>query len=1221
VSAPGTGFKPLVELQNAPQRRSICLGVESGSDTRLPNVQAKTGPLRTFVHLHVHSEYSLLDGACRIKDLVAACKQLQMPAVAVTDHGNLFGAIDFYTAAVAAGVKPILGCEVYMAPGDRRDREARGLGEASYHLLLLAQDLTGYRNLIKLSSIGFLEGFYYKPRIDKEVLRELSAGLICTSTCLGGEIPQALCRHNLAAAKEVAETYLKIFGPDRFFIELQNHGLKEQLEINPELAGLAGRLGVGTLATNDVHYLSHDDTEAHEVLCCISTRGRMSDPNRFKFDSDQFYLKSAAEMAAALGEFPDALANTLRVADLCNVEFDFSKRFAPKFQPPQGKSADDYLRELVYAGAARRYGDLSDELRERIDYELDVIKSKGFSGYFLIVWDFVEFARRNDIPAVARGSGCSTVVGYCLGISAAEPLRYGLYFERFMDPERDEMPDIDIDICQDRRADVINYVREKYGHVAQIITFGRLKARAAIRDICRALDVPLSEADRIAKLVPEELKMTIDKALAREPDLKQLYETDATIRRVLDIGRRLEGMARHASVHAAGVVIADVPLDTLIPLHKPADSKEITTQFEGPTVEKVGLLKMDFLGLRTLSQIHLTCRLIKKHHGVAVDLEKLDLTDPRVYELLARGETRGVFQFESGGMRDVLMKMKPNRIEDLIAANALFRPGPMEYIDEYVARKHGRKAWTTPHAIMTDVLNETYGIMVYQEQVSRLVNRLGNVPLRRAFRLAKAISKKKEAMIEAEHAPFLDGALANGVERNVAEQVFQDILKFGGYAFNKAHSTGYALVAFQTAYLKTYYPVEFMAALLTYESGSTEKIAEYIEECRRMSIPIKPPNVNESEEAFTVVYDGKGIKANPTAPDLDPSIPGSLDPSRRGHICFGLAAISGVGRKAVQAILTARQEGGPFRDLYDFCERVDLTCVNKAVSEALIKAGAFDCTGAMRRALMHVLDRAIELGQETQRDQKAGQLTMFGGFATGAPAPPPPIGHEEWTDSEMLAYEKATLGFYITKHPLTQYADLIRRFSTSDTAGLARLRDGQQIVLGGLVARVRSVPIRTGRSVGKKLCIATIEDFAGSTDVIVFPGQQEDALPALKPDAVVFVEGAVDRRREEPSIRTARVVPIDQARREYAREIVIKLRIAAGTLKTLPLIQQVCRKHRGQCPVYLEMTSPEGWTALVKARENGGVDPSEEFVERVAALEGVQSVLCCGPRGPVASAQ
>jgi len=978
-----------------------------------------------FVHLHVHTEYSLLDGACRIKDLIAACRQHGMPAVAVTDHGNLFGAIEFYSAAIAAGIKPIIGCEVYIAPGDRRDRQTCGLGEASYHLLLLAQNRTGWQNLIKLTTIGYLEGFYYKPRIDKEVLREFSEGLICTSTCLGGEIPQALCRGSVAAARAVAEEYLRIFGPERFYIELQDHGLPEQRQINPELVDLARRLGVGIVATNDVHYLTAQDVEAHDVLCCISTRSRVKDEKRFKFDSDQFYLKSGAEMAAALGRWPQALANTRRIAELCNLEFDFSRRFAPRFPTPTDRSPDQYLRELVYQGVGRRYGQLTDELRERIEYELEVIARKGFSSYFLIVWDVVRYARQQDIPAVARGSGCSTVVGYCLGISAIDPLRYGLYFERFMDPERDELPDIDIDICQDRRSEVINYVRQKYGHVAQIITFGRLKARAAIRDICRALDVPLSEADRIAKLVPEELKMTIDKALQREAELRRLYDQDPTVRKVLDIGRRLEGLARHASVHAAGVVIADVPLDTLIPLHKPADAKEITTQFEGPTVEKVGLLKMDFLGLRTLSQIHLACRLIRKHHGVEIDLEKLDLTDPRVYELLSRGQTRGVFQFESAGMREVLMRMKPNRIEDLIAANALFRPGPMEYIEEYIARKHGRQSWDLPHPIMTEVLGETYGIMVYQEQVSRLVNRLGGVPLRRAFRLAKAISKKKTAMIEAEHGPFLEGAMANGLPRPVAEKIFEDILRFGGYAFNKAHSAGYALIAFQTAYLKTYYPVEFMAALLTYESGSTEKVAEYIEECRRMGIPIRPPNVNESEEAFTVVYEvGKGEAGQVgDGQRCATGFPGS----RRGHICFGLAAISGVGHKAVQAVLTARQRGGPFRDLFDFCERVDLTCVNKAVIEALIKSGAFDCTGAARRALMNVLDKAIELGQEAQRDRRAGQLSMFGGLGDWS-ASSPPITGEEWSESEMLAYEKAALGFYITKHPLTQYQELIRQF-------------------------------------------------------------------------------------------------------------------------------------------------------------------------------------------------
>lgn len=1171
-----------------------------------------------FVHLHLHTEYSLLDGACRIRDVVSTARAMGMPAVAVTDHGNMFGAIEFYQAAREAGVKPIIGCEMYLAPGHRRDKEHKGLREGAYHLLLLAMNLDGYRNLIKLASIGYLEGFYYKPRIDKEVLRELSGGLICTSTCLGGEVPQALLQKDMAAARRAAETYLDIFGPDRFFIELQNHGMPDQKMTNPELKELADKLGVGLIATNDVHYLTHGDVEAHEVLCCISTRGKMSDENRFRLATDQFYLKSPAEMRAALPEYPEALSNTLRVADLCNVEFDFLKRYAPVFRPPRQKTADEYLRELVMAGAQERYGAVSSELQERIDYELSVISSKGFSSYFLIVWDVVRYCMEHEIPCSARGSGCSTVVGYCLRISHADPIHYELYFERFMDPERDEMPDIDVDICQDRRAAVIDYVRGKYGHVAQIITFGRLKPKAAIRDVCRVLDVPLVTADRVAKLVPEELKITLDKALAQEPELKKLYESDAQIRKVIDISKRLEGIARHASVHAAGVVIADVPLDSLIPLHKASDSPEITTQFEGPTVEKVGLLKMDFLGLRTLSQIHLTRKLVEKIHGVRVDLEQLDLTDLRVYEVLCRGETRGVFQFESGGMRDVLMKMKPNRIHDLIAANALFRPGPMEYIDEYCARKHG-KTWSTPHPTMTEVLRETYGIMVYQEQVSRLVNRLGNVPLRRAFRLAKAISKKKTDQINAERGPFLEGAERNGVPRAVGEQIFEDILKFGGYAFNKAHSTGYALIAFQTAYLKTYYPVEFMAALLTYESGSTEKVAEYIEEARRMrqadgsiGIQVLPPDINQSEAGFTPVYETAAdpkLASNGVAEIASAGRPG------RGVIRFGLGAISGLGQKAIQAILHARQSG-PFRDFFDFCERVDLSIVNRAAIESLIKAGAFDRTGAVRGGLMEVLDRAIEAGQAAGRDRRAGQLDMFAAFTELSPPPSPVIPRTEWSDSEMLAYEKEVLGFYITRHPLTQHAQLIERFASASTASLRNMGDGQRVLLGGIVSKVRYVPIRQGRSAGQKMLIALVEDFTGSVEAIVFPDQLKKFTPLLKPDAVVFIDATVDRRRELPSLRVTDVTPVEQVRRKLSREVIVRLQSTGSPHPALPQIRALCDRHRGQTPLFFVIGSPDGWAATLRNRA-AGIDACPEFLNVLAELAGGDNVELGGMRGRI----
>jgi DNA polymerase-3 subunit alpha len=1205
-----------------------------------PHADAGSAPPVPFVHLHLHTEYSLLDGACRVKATVARAKALGMPALAISDHGNMFGAIEFYSECVVAGIKPLLGCELYISPTSRFDRSASVKGESSYfHLLLLAQDLTGYKNLMKLSSAGYIEGFYYKPRIDLELLRAHSDGLICTSTCLGGPIPQQFLKRDSAAARQMAETYLEIFGPDRFFMELQNHGLAEQKMINPELVDLAKRLGVATIATNDVHYLTHDDVRAHDVLCCISTRAKLNDENRFRFETDQFYMKSGAEMLAALPEYPEALANTLKVADLCNVEFDFSKRHAPKYPTPPDKTDDAHLRELVYKGAEWRYGTITDELRERIDYELSVIASKGFSSYFLIVWDFVNYARQHEIPVNARGSGCSTVVGYCLGISNCDPIRYGLYFERFMDPERDEMPDIDVDMCQDRRQQVIDYVRNKYGHVAQIITFGRLKPRAAIRDICRVMDIDLAETDRIAKLVPEELKVTIESAMQKEPELQRLYQTDPRIRDVLDIGRRLEGMARHASVHAAGVVVADVPLDTLVPLHKPADSKDVTTQFEGPTVEKVGLLKMDFLGLRTLSQIDLTRRLVREHHGIELDLDRLNLEDPRVYELLARGETRGIFQFESGGMRDVLMKMRPNRIEDLIAANALYRPGPMEYIDDYCARKHG-KAWTTPHPIMTEVLQETYGILVYQEQVSRLVARLGDVPLRRAFRLAKAISKKKKAMIDAEREPFLQGCEKHGVPRKTGEEIFADILRFGEYAFNKAHSTGYAVVAFQTAYLKTYFPVEFMASLLTYESGDTTKVAEYLEECRRLRQPdgsigisVLPPDINESAASFAVIYPSSSPPAKNSvkvgvAPMGSEAI-AAASARGRGHIRFGLAAISGVGEKAVTKIQEAREgKGGRFRDLYDFCERVDLSAVNKGVIENLIKAGAFDSTGAMRRGLMTVLEKAIEMGQQAQRDAKAGQLSMFGG-AGGPATPPPPIPALEWADAEMLAYEKATLGFYITRHPLTSYEGLIRTFVTATTADLPRIArahapggfgDGPAVRIGGLIANIRQVLIKQGRSAGKKMLIVLLEDFEGSVEAVAFPDRLDEATQQiLKPDAVVFIEGTLDTRREDPSVRAQKIIPMAEARRLFATGLLVKLRPASLQVQTIDALADAVRSHRGKCPVYLDIERADGLTAAYRTRRFA-IDPSDEALLRIGSIVGLENVALKGERGIVNAA-
>jgi len=1132
----------------------------------------------TFTHLHLHTHLSLLDGATRIDDLMAKVKADGGKAVAVTDHGNLFAVVPFYEAARKAGVKPIIGLETYMAPGDRRSKETKGVADASYHLLLLARDNTGYRNLLKLSSIAYREGFYYKPRIDKDVLREHAGGLICTSACLGGEIPQALLADRRKDAEAIARIYLGIFGEENFYIELQDHGLPEQKTVNPLLHDLARRLGIGVTVANDVHYLSPDDVRAHDVLCCINTGAKLADEKRFKFESDQFYLKSRAEMQELFKDYPDALDTTEHLADLCNVDIEFGKTHAPVYHVPAGKTDRDYLRELVYAGATRKYAQITPEIRERIDYELEVIGSKGFSSYFLIVWDFVSYARAEGIPCGARGSGCSTVVGYCLNLSAPDPLRYELYFERFMDPDRDEMPDIDIDICQVGRERVIEYVRKKYGHVAQVITYGTLKAKAVVKDVSRVMGLGFEEANALTKLIPEELKMTVDKAMSQEPELQRLYRENDKIRDVIDISRRLEGLARHVGVHAAAVVISDNPLDDLVPLYRAENSEQTVTQFDGPGVEKCGLLKMDLLGLKTLSVIERARQLVRQNHGLDLDLEKLDLTDQKVFALFARGDTKGVFQFESGGMRDVLMKMRPTCVEDLIAANALYRPGPMAYIDQYVTRKHGDK-WTTPHPIMTEVLQETYGIMVYQEQVSRLVNRLGGIELKKAFRLAKAISKKKTSIIESMREPFLVGVGDKGVKREVAEQIFADVLEFGKYAFNKAHSTGYALVAFQTAFLKVYYPAEYMAALLAFEMDSTDKVVEHIEECKKMGLDIAPPDVNVSQETFTVVR-GKGDR--PT-------------------IRFGLAAIKGVGSKAVGAILAARNKGGTFRSIFDFCERVDLASVNRAVLEALIKCGAFDSTGAMRKALMLVLDDAIAQGASLAADRRSGQMSLFGG--PGIEKIEPKMPNAQWNEAEMLAHEKAVLGFYVTRHPLSAHEETLRKYASARTVDLVRFTEGSEVTVGGMISKIRTVPIKNGTSAGKKMGIVTLEDLHGQIEVILFPKELEKFQSQLALETVVFFKGQVDRRRQEPSLRVNDLIPLEAADERLSSMVLLRLGddTPEETLKTL---QQTIRRFRGDKPVFLELWTKERVKVTVRANPDYYVRPTPEFRQAVSQLLG-----------------
>lgn len=1226
-----------------------------------------------FAHLHLHSQYSLLDGGNRLDRLVKYVKQQGMDAVAVTDHGNLHGAVEFYNLAKAEGVKPILGIEAYVAPdiggkqSDRTNREFTGVSDGGFHLVLLAENQRGWKNLLKLSSDAFINGFYFKPRMDKTTLGQWAEGLIAINGHLGSSVAYHLVKYHQSKdpthyknAKAEAQWHKELFGVNEagepcFYLEMQRHEEKLQDEINPYIMQLARELDIPLVCDNDAHFMTADDWDAHDTLCCISMGKIKHDDNRLHYPKD-LYVKTPAQMIDAFADCPEAVENTVKIAERCNVEIDFAANYAPVVNPvfqdrlakvldkhaklspaeqvlkfksdeaigsnpwlkdfcaqivvepvkeatgaggfsppdepsePTAKTAipdrdtleqhcDHALRLLCEAGLVWRYGTdgITDEIRARLERELGILSDKKISAYFIICWDFVNFGRQNDIPCNARGSGVGTMTGYVMGLSNACPVKYGLLFERFTDPDRSEYPDIDIDMCQDGRGDILRWVREKYGYVAQIITFGTLKARAAIRDVGRVMDLPLSEVDRVCKLVGDGLKTTLDSALAQEPDLKQAYDGSPMVKSVYDTARKLEGMARHAGVHAAGVIVATQPLDNICPLYKPpGQDEQIVTQWDGPTCEKVGLLKMDFLGLRTLSIIERAKLLVREHlsreqifaavkpaegskqkEGAnpddpayhPLDLERLKYDDPRVLALFERGETAGVFQFESGGMRNLLMAMKPDRLEDLIAANALYRPGPMELIPNYNNRKHGREQVPAVHEIVDQLTAETYGIMVYQEQVMQVINQLGGIPLRMAYSIIKAISKKKEKTINSARVDFVKGAKEiNGVPEKVSTELFDLILKFAGYGFNKSHSTGYAIVAYQTAYLKTHFPLQYMAAVLTYEAGTTEKVIEYIDECKKLLKPdgtrgveVKPPDINLSDVAFNVVY-GPREQKTPSS----------------GHIRFGMTAVKGVGEKAIRGIVAAREKDGPFIGLYDFCERVDLKSVNRAAVEALIKCGAFDSLHGIdkRAALVEALDSAMKVGQRAAQDRASGQLNMFGqpiedpAAGPSGPAdtkeqvPLPAI--EPWPTNELLTYEKECMGFFVSSHPLDVHLDALERFGTVTVADIADLPANAEIVLGGMLTRVRPTMVKNGRSAGQKMAMITLEDKTRKIDGVIFSDSYASNYMHLELDKVVFLVGKVDRRREEPSIVVDRVVPIKDAPAALTQNIKIVINEKQG---------------------------------------------------------------------------
>ena len=1137
-----------------------------------------------FVHLHLHSQYSLLDGTIKVDDLVRKVGELRMPAVALTDHGGMMGTIDFYEKATRAGIRPILGCEIYVAPGSRHDRKPTQGEERSYHLILLAETGEGYRNLIRLVSKAHVEGFYYKPRVDKEILREHAEGLIATSACLQGEIPRLLAQEGRAAAAACLEEYKDIFRDGRFYVEIQDNGLPEQNQANPQLIELARRTGTPLVATNDCHYLERADARVHDVLLCLQTGKTIGAEGRMRFGTDQFYVKSGDEFARAFGHAaPEALSNTMAIAELCNVKLDLGKNKIPAFRVPEGRTADQYLRALSEEGLGRRFQEKrrrgekvasGDEgtYRKRLDFELSVIAQSGYSGYFLIVWDFIRHAKEKGIPVgPGRGSAAGSLVAYALRITEIDPIPYGLLFERFLNPERISLPDVDCDFCKDRRDEVIQYIRERYGeaNVTQIITFGTMKARAAVRDVGRVLEMPYAEVDRIAKLIPPDLGMTIDRALSIEPRLKESIQENPKVGELFEYARAIEGLSRHASTHAAGVVIANKPITEYVPLYRNTNG-DITTQFSMKDIEKVGLVKFDVLGLRTLTAIHNTLGLIRERSGEAPDLETIPLNDAETYAMLSRGDTPGVFQCESGGFTDLLVRLKPETFAHLIHAVALYRPGPLQsgMVEDFIARRHGRKKTEYPFPQMEEILRDTYGVMVYQEQVMQIAVALAGFSMGEADVLRKAMGKKDTALMGKQKARFLKGATANGIPANKAEALFEQVAQFGEYGFNKAHSAAYAMVAYQTAYLKAHHPVEYFCALMTSESGDTAKIIRYIGHCREKGIPILPPDVNESRFAFHPA--GKAIR-------------------------FGLSAIKGVGETAVVSIQEARGEM-PFVSVADFLSRVDLRKVNKRALESLIRAGAFDSLDPDRGRLMEQLSSLTETAQGEVRRRESGQFALFATKA--APEPPATEGRAAaplWSRTERLSAEKEALGFYITGHPLDAYAAEIGLFANVTSSRIAAMKSGSEVKIGGIIAAIKEKTTRRG----DKMAVLTLEDLEGIVEVLVFPETYREMREVLSTQAPVLLIGRLDSDETSSKVIAEEICRMENVRERLAKSVHIQVRLDRMTAPDIADLRRTLAKHSGEKRGYLHLVREGDYEAVVALPEGFGITPSLELAREL----------------------
>lgn len=1148
-----------------------------------------------FIHLHTHTQYSLLDGAIRLEALCQRAIDFGMGAAAITDHGNMFGAIKFFKAAKKFGLKPIIGCEVYVAPGSRFEKTLSSGEESNYHLTLLIQNNHGYANLIKLVSLGYLQGFYYKPRIDMELLAQYSQGLFVLTGCLKGEIASNLIKGQYDKALQKANQFKEIFG-ENLYLEIQDQGLEEQRQINREIVKLSQQMGIPLVATNDCHYLDKNNAKAHEILLCVQTGKTLSDPKRMHFSSDQFYFKSPQEMGLVFSELPQALSNTIAITERCNLEIEFGQTLLPHYQVPAGYTLDSYLAEVAGKGldkkllSMRGKGLLNSDSQEiyfaRLRNELRIIADMGYSGYFLIVWDFIDYAKRHGIPVgPGRGSAAGSLVAYSLGITDLNPIQYDLLFERFLNPERVSMPDIDIDFCQERRDQVINYVTQKYGrdNVAQIITFGTMLARGVVRDVGRVMNLPYAEVDRIAKLIPSRLNISIEDALKEEPRLKELLDKDDRVKELIETALVLEGMTRHASTHAAGVVISPKPLNEYLPLYK-GSKDEITTQFTMDDIESLGLIKMDFLGLTTLTILNNTMQLLKTSRDLNIELSLIPIDDPKTYQLLSDAKTLGVFQLEGSGLRDIIRRLKPETFEDIIALVALYRPGPLQsgMVDDFIKRKHGRIPIEYEVPQLEEVLKETYGVILYQEQVMKIASLLAGFSLGEADILRRAMGKKKPAEMAKLRQNFVTGATSKGIESQKAEKIFNLMEHFAGYGFNKSHSAAYALLAYQTAYFKANYSIEFMAALLTSVKDNTDKIIRYITECREMHINILPPDVNFSDHDFTVV--GQGVR-------------------------FGLAAVKNVGGGAIESILHTRREKDQFESLFDFCKRVDLRIVNRRVIESLIKAGAFASLNCGRAGLMSQLEEAIEWGQSIQKERDTRQISLFSlsdGTSNTQPGNKKLSGIPEWDDRILLNMEKEALGFYLSKHPLHSYQSELRWFTNTNSESLNQSYKGQKLVIGGIVHSLKTITTKKG----EPMAFVTLEDLQGLCEVTVFSDIFKESAAYLESEEPILIQGTAQLDEDSVKVVAERIIPLSKAMSELVLKVHVNINDNGLTRQHLLDLKSLLSKYSGEYQVSIHFHLPNQGQVILNLPETLKITPSKELFVLIEDLLGLDSIDC-----------